>query len=339
MLGFTRTDAVAARYRELQRGYHGIGHLEVLSDRIRETIADTELRTKLMALVLFHDAIYHPGNPANEAESAALLEGHGAAVAPAIREELHAAILETQWKARPDGALASAFAPFDLASLGHRTMGEHVRDTAALYKEFQYAGLIRFREGRRAFLRSFGNIFPELDGLTQAEAALDAWSPSVLVFAGSLDPFHIGHLDILRRAEQLADQVIVGVGVNMKKQSAALEDRLDRLRDQLRFHEVRGFGGLLTQLIVDLRTEGYGRVGLVRGLRGSADYRAEKNLARNLEDLLPGIPIALVHGSRGLEHISSSSIREIASFAGEEAVASKIPTRQQIYQLRSGDGS
>jgi pantetheine-phosphate adenylyltransferase len=149
---------------------------------------------------------------------------------------------------------------------------------------------------------------------------------SVAVYPGSFDPVTNGHLDVIRRASRAFDRVIVAVLRNPRKSSLlSLDDRLASLREALDevglgadSVVVESFGGLT----VDFCHE-RGATFIVRGLRAISDFEAEMQLAHNNRRLAPDVDT--VFFMTALEHsfVSSSMVREIASFGGD--VGSMIP--------------
>ena len=134
----------------------------------------------------------------------------------------------------------------------------------------------------------------------------------------------------MRQAESMFDKVIVAVGVNRSKSdAAALDARCAVVRSQLRFHEVAGYDGLLTDFMERL---GY-RAAVVRGVRDGTDLEAELRLSRFLNELRPGTTIAWIACEAALQHLSSSAIREIEAI---EPGAGKryIPDAAGVYGVQ-----
>lgn len=136
------------------------------------------------------------------------------------------------------------------------------------------------------------------------------------VYAGSFDPFTLGHLDVVRRAAQLFDRVLVAVGSHPKKTPLfSQEDRVEMIVEcvrELPTVEVTGFTGLT----VDLCRE-RGAVALVRGLRASTDFDSEFQLGLANRDLSPGLETVFLLPDLRYQFISSSLVRELALFGGD----------------------
>ncbi len=138
------------------------------------------------------------------------------------------------------------------------------------------------------------------------------------VCPGSYDPVTSGHLDIVRRAAALFDEVIVAVVTNPAKSGTfSLEERLELLADsiaELRLPGVR-LDTVPTGLLVDYCRQ-VGAVAVVKGLRSGTDFAYELPMAlmnRHLGELetvfLPGAP--------QFEHVSSSLVKEVAALGGD----------------------
>ena len=135
------------------------------------------------------------------------------------------------------------------------------------------------------------------------------------VCPGSFDPVTNGHLDIIRRAAGLFDEVVVATGANVSKSRLfGPDERLEMLAattaglDNVR---VEGFSGL----IVDFCRE-IGAVAIVKGLRGATDYEYELPMAQ-MNSHLTGIETVFLPGAVHNAFVSSSLIREVAAFGGD----------------------
>ncbi|MBC9735076.1 pantetheine-phosphate adenylyltransferase [Nocardioides marmotae] len=135
------------------------------------------------------------------------------------------------------------------------------------------------------------------------------------VCPGSFDPVTRGHLDIIGRAAALFDEVVVAVGVNASKRRLfEPEERLAMLEqacaewDNVR---VDGFTGLLTDYCAENDV-----VAIVKGLRGPGDFEYELPMA-HMNVSLTGVETVFVPTSPQWSFVSSSLIKEVASFGGD----------------------
>lgn len=133
-------------------------------------------------------------------------------------------------------------------------------------------------------------------------------SGRTLLFAGSFNPFTIGHKSIADRALQLADRLIIAIGVNPGKPSDDAERNRKRISEIYKEDprvEVTVYSGLT----VDLAKACSARF-LVRGVRSCADFEYERNLA-DINQRLAGIETILLTAYPEMACISSSMVREL----------------------------
>mgnify|MGYP004443101597 FL=1 len=128
-------------------------------------------------------------------------------------------------------------------------------------------------------------------------------------FAGSFDPFTVGHLNIVERARAMFDRVIVGIGVNSEKTSSAeVEDRVAAIRAACPGVEVVAYDGLTAVVARE-----HGATVLLRSLRDSADLAYETPIAEaNRREF--GIETVFLLAQPELAHISSSLVRELMRY-------------------------
>lgn len=133
------------------------------------------------------------------------------------------------------------------------------------------------------------------------------------VYSGSFDPPTLGHLDIIRRAAPMFEQLVVCIGVNPKKQTLfSVQDRLDLLRQatsEFGNVDVDSCAGLLVDYC---RSIGAGVI--VRGLRSCSDFDYESQMALVNRALDSGIETVFLLADPAKSFISSSAVREMALF-------------------------
>ena len=150
---------------------------------------------------------------------------------------------------------------------------------------------------------------------------------SVAVYPGSFDPITNGHLDIVERAANVFDTLIVAVLANPKKAPLlTVDERIGVIREALvqagappdRI-EIAAFDGLT----VDFAKQ-HDATAIVRGLRAISDFETEMQLAHNNRVLAPVIDTVFFMTSAANSYVSSSLVKEIASFGGD--VSRMVPT-------------
>ena len=131
-------------------------------------------------------------------------------------------------------------------------------------------------------------------------------------YAGSFDPFTIGHLSIAVRALEMFGELIIGVGYNeSKKSEKTVEERIIHVRKIFEGNSnvvVFGYSGLTAEIA---KENGAGV--LVRGVRNTIDFEKEKELA-DINLKVFGIPTVMIPSAPELTYVSSSMVRELMHF-------------------------
>lgn len=139
---------------------------------------------------------------------------------------------------------------------------------------------------------------------------------NVSVCPGTFDPVTVGHLDIIRRAANIFDHVVIAVGGNRRKSprvSAAERARLiEKVTGEMENVSVEVMNGLL----VDFAREQGARV-IVKGLRAVSDFESEMEQAQLNRKLYPELDTVFIMSAPQHSFLSSSAVREIGSFGGE----------------------
>ena len=136
------------------------------------------------------------------------------------------------------------------------------------------------------------------------------------VCPGSFDPVTLGHLDVVRRAGVLFDEVVVAVLTNpAKKPMFALDERLEMLNETLDGVDGVRVVAVTGGLLVDFCRE-VGAVAVVKGLRSGTDFAYELPMAL-MNRHLSGLETVFLPGEPRYEHVSSSLIKEVASYGGD----------------------
>lgn len=132
------------------------------------------------------------------------------------------------------------------------------------------------------------------------------------LFAGSFDPFTRGHQSIVDRTLAIADEVVIGIGVNQgKKPMFTLDQRIEMIREVYADNpnvKVKSYSGLTTDF-----AQSIGATFLVRGVRSIMDFEAEKNIA-DVNRKLTGIETVLLITEPEFACVSSSIVRELMSY-------------------------
>ena len=139
--------------------------------------------------------------------------------------------------------------------------------------------------------------------------------PRRAVCPGSFDPVTNGHLDIVRRAATLFDEVVVAVGTNVSKNRLfGADERIEMLRRacaDLPNVSVEGFAGLVTTFCSER-----GIAAIVKGLRAASDFDYELQMAQ-MNSSLTGVETVFLPTSPDRGFVSSSLVKEVAGFGGD----------------------
>ena len=150
---------------------------------------------------------------------------------------------------------------------------------------------------------------------------------TLAVYPGSFDPVTYGHIDVLRRAAEVFERLVVGVLENPRKSPLlptaerielirrSVESEAPHLVDRI---DVEAFTGLTVDFC-----RARGARFLVRGLRAISDFETEMLLAHNNRKLAPEIDSVFFMTSLEYGYVSSSLAREIAQFGGD--VSAMLP--------------
>ena len=137
------------------------------------------------------------------------------------------------------------------------------------------------------------------------------------IYPGSFDPFTNGHNDILSRSLKIFDKVIIAVVKNSAKNYLfSLEDRVRMINDLFKDHENISCMGLDSKLTVDLASE-LNAQAIIRGLRAVSDFEYEFQIASINRSQNPEIESVFFTPDEKLTFISSSMVKELASYGGD----------------------
>ena len=150
------------------------------------------------------------------------------------------------------------------------------------------------------------------------------------VYPGTFDPMTLGHEDLMRRAAQLFDRLILAVAAGHHKRTMfTIAERLEIAREIAAPYgniEVTPFRGLLRDFVV----ENGGQV-VVRGLRAVSDFEYEFQMAGMNRQLMPEVETVFMTPSDQYQFVSATFVREIASLGGD---VSKFVAPQVLRRLK-----
>ncbi len=156
-------------------------------------------------------------------------------------------------------------------------------------------------------------------------------NPRTVVYPGTFDPITNGHIDLVERACNLFDHVVIGVAASPKKKPLfTLVERVKLCQRVLKHCanlEVCGFNSLLVNLVREK-----GACGVVRGIRAVSDFEYEFQLANMNRALAPEMENLFLTPAEHLSFISSSLVREIASLSGDVSKFVPLEVEQALEE-------
>ncbi len=148
---------------------------------------------------------------------------------------------------------------------------------------------------------------------------------TIAIYPGSFDPITNGHLDIVKRASAIFDELVIGVYDRPEKRLLfSTEERVEMAQQA-----VVDFGNVRAQAYSGLTVDFARKVGakvMVRGLRMSSDFEREFEMAMMNKKLAPDLELVCLMASLQYQFLSSSLLKEVAQLGGclEDMVPSHV---------------
>ncbi len=148
---------------------------------------------------------------------------------------------------------------------------------------------------------------------------------TIAIYPGSFDPITNGHLDIVKRASAIFDELVIGVYDRPEKRLLfSTEERVEMAQQA-----IVDFGNVRAQAYSGLTVDFARKVGakvMVRGLRMSSDFEREFEMAMMNKKLAPDLELVCLMASLQYQFLSSSLLKEVAQLGGclEDMVPSHV---------------
>lgn len=194
----------------------------------------------------------------------------------------------------------------EVSPLEYSCLTDLLQEEKRLFKKYQHNNYLEYKHVRLEYLSEYSD-----NSLVQELIKyINSYKPRIGIYAGSFNPFHQGHYNILEKAERLFDKVIILRGLNPNKNNITITaEESNIISPKLQSREFATFTGFLTDYIAPL--EEYAEITLIRGLRNGDDLDYEINQLRFMEDMKDNINILFLPCDKEYEHISSTSIRNL----------------------------
>ncbi len=304
-------------WREPHRYYHTEAHLQKLLEDIallaQQGDIDQAEKEVLQVVAFFHDWVYDVLARDNEEQSAQVFmqyaENHPNAL------QIRDIILATKDHQSND-KLGRIFCALDMRVVTHSSFVQLLEWEKQIFQEYQWLDYSLYKVARLQILDKFRRTYPEnAQNLACLQDYVTQYKPRIGVYAGSFNPFHFGHLNILEKGEKIFDKVIIAQGINPEK----TDNRKALDLEVVKYRQSETFVGFLTDYIAQKEKDAH--ITLIRGLRNGADLDYEINQWRFMKDMKPALDIIFIACDDQFEHISSTAIKNlerIRTGAGEK---------------------
>jgi len=260
---------------------------------------------ELKYFALFHDIVYDPYSESNEEDSVQFFRQHAGTFDDLDNARLvEEMILATKHHKPSTNDQINKAVEIDMAVL-HADFGDLLAYENGIFKEYQKVDLSTYLEKRVEFLSRYKHI----GNIPQLIEYIKNKSYSIGLYAGSFDPFHVGHLDIVHKAEHLFDKVIIVRAVNPEK-----PEHRYTMPESLP-NEIIDHAGLITKLFDSKQMQRT----LIRGIRNEYDIASEMNYMAWVHEMDKDIPFVHIFCDQENIKVSSSTIRSFSKIEGFDA--------------------
>lgn len=302
--------------------YHDYEHIVDLYGKLKEW-KDSEHSNlskidyeKLLCLIIFHDIIYFPWKNDNELQSAEYFKNEfGDLFKPEITKWVYDAILATKEHKKSKDDLLNLFLVWDMSVI-EGDYKELLGWEDGIRKEYSFVSTSDYKKGRLDFLRKCEDDRTKDEPLDENYALVDlmdhvtTFKPKVGFYAGSFNPFHIGHLSIVDQAKKVYDKVVILIAQNPDKPTLTdeeIEKRKKQIFSACPGIEIQYVNGFVPRFLEERSKDE--EIFLIRGIRNTMDWMAESNYLQYSLKIVPSLQVQYYTCPKEIEHVSSSGIR------------------------------
>jgi pantetheine-phosphate adenylyltransferase len=158
----------------------------------------------------------------------------------------------------------------------------------------------------------------------------------IAIYPGTFDPITLGHIDIIKRAAKIFDEVIVAVAIDSTKKTIfTVEERIAMVQAEVQNIGLANvvcetFHGLLVDFVVTKNA-----AIVVRGLRALSDFEYEFQMSYMNNKLRPEVETVFLPATENSHFISSSFVKEVARLNGDVSALVSEHVAQMLYRLYS----
>lgn len=304
--GYGIPSNIVNEYKESHRFYHTWDHVEdIYRQMCHRGFGDNHA---LFLAAVYHDIVYDPKRNDNEIKSAErFMKDYKHK--DDLSNDVVRIILDTA-NHKPSNELSVIFCEMDLDIL-NRSLYQLIEYEHQIFKEYQYVDYWTYKEKRIEALISLKTLVNNDVNIDALISYVSARQPKIGMYPGSFNPFHKGHLNILEKAEQIFDKVIIARGQNPAKEKSTFD-----LPKAIQYRQIEVYNGLITNFINEFSDQD---ITLIRGLRNATDLQTELTQYRYLQDLKPDIKMVSIYCDVQYEHISSSAIKQLIEYDAQDS--------------------
>lgn len=249
---------------------------------------------ELKYFTLFHDIVYNPYSFTNEEDSAKVFSDNcGMFEDLTDKEIVRDMILATKDHNPSSNPMIERAIELDMSIL-YSDFDTLMNYEEGIFKEFQKVNINTYLEKRIEFL----SRYKEIGNINNLIQYIRNKKYSIGLYAGSFDPFHVGHLDILRKAEKIFDKVVIVRAINPDKP----EHKFPMPKSLP--NEIVDHKGLITKLFGTDH-----KYTLIRGIRNEYDIASEMNYMSWVNEIKKDLPFVHIFCDQENIKVSSSVLK------------------------------